>query len=232
MTGTQVQKFTLAVLLSLSPGGLAQQADRPHILLDQSLRAVEYQLNRLTNDELSRVERKTDEAKYRPVYVALLTRKGMAKEFRDEAVAALVKMDRATPARVLLDALGRIPVSDEATADKLTAILLAQSPAILRQQRDDILLAIAPTLPFIALGGGARPAGVVAQDPASFPPAVLRAARAALVVADGAPEAWTRALTDNGPLVPLLGAVRLIPSPELRSLLFEPVVALVTGTAD
>ena len=35
----------------------------PRILLDQSPRAVDYQLNRLTNDELVRVERKTTDPK-------------------------------------------------------------------------------------------------------------------------------------------------------------------------
>ena len=56
----------------------AAAQDAPRILLDQPLRAVEYQLGRLTNDELVAVERKDDDVRYRPVYVALLTRKGVA----------------------------------------------------------------------------------------------------------------------------------------------------------
>src|SRR4051812_14990836 len=59
---------------------LWQQAPpAPRVLLDQSPRAVEYQLARLTNDELLRVERRDDDVKYRPVYAALLTRKGLAR---------------------------------------------------------------------------------------------------------------------------------------------------------
>ena len=60
----------LAFLL-LAAGPHAHRAqDPPRILLDQPLVAVEYQLGRLTNDELILVERKTDDVKYRPVYVA------------------------------------------------------------------------------------------------------------------------------------------------------------------
>ncbi len=54
-------------------------ARRARILLDQPPRAVEYQLGRLTNDELVRVERKDDDVRYRPVYFALLTRKGLPR---------------------------------------------------------------------------------------------------------------------------------------------------------
>ena len=65
---------------SCRPGracSLSPQDPPPRILLDQPLRAVEYQLGRLTNDELARVERKDSDVRYRPVYFALLTRKGL-----------------------------------------------------------------------------------------------------------------------------------------------------------
>src|ERR1700741_2816675 len=91
-----------------SSAGVQQQAQQatgaPKILLDQSPRANEYQLSRLTNDELMLVERKDDAPRYRLVYFALLTRKGLAAQFRDEAVAALTKLDKSTPSRVLLEA--------------------------------------------------------------------------------------------------------------------------------
>ena len=79
------------------------------ILLDQPLRAVEYQLGRLTNEELVLVERKEDDVRYRPVYLALLTRKGVAAQFRDESLVALAKMDKASRSRVLLEALAKVP---------------------------------------------------------------------------------------------------------------------------
>ena len=40
-----------------------QQEPPPRILLDQSPKAVEYQISRLTNDELARVERQPGDAK-------------------------------------------------------------------------------------------------------------------------------------------------------------------------
>ena len=121
-----------AVLL-WPPGAHGQ--DAPRILLDQPVRAVEYQLGRLTNDELTLVERKDDDKRYRPVYVALLTRKGLAAQFRDEALAALGKMDAASRSRVLLEALARVPADDPLTAEKLLGLLLSQRAETLRKER-------------------------------------------------------------------------------------------------
>ena len=52
----------------------------PRIFLDKSPRIVWYQLNRLTNQWLLMVERTTDDDKYAPVYAAILTRAGMARQ--------------------------------------------------------------------------------------------------------------------------------------------------------
>src|SRR4029453_9184573 len=106
-----------AVFFLFTDSALArgQQTAPPRILLDQPLRAVEYQLNRLTNGELAAVERRDDDTKYRPVYMALLTRRGLPRQYRDEALAALKKLDRATGTRVLLEALSKVPVEDDAT---------------------------------------------------------------------------------------------------------------------
>ncbi len=84
------------VAIILSPLG-ADAALAPKILIDQPVRAVEYQLGRLTNDELTLVERKDDDIRYRPVYFALLTRKGVAAQFRDEALAALEQDGQGEP---------------------------------------------------------------------------------------------------------------------------------------
>ena len=100
--------LTIAASLLAAPCALLAQ-DAPKILLDQPLRAVEYQLGRLTNDELVLVERKDSDVKYRPVYVAILTRKGVPQQSRDEAATALVTMDKTSRSRVLLDALAKVP---------------------------------------------------------------------------------------------------------------------------
>jgi DNA-binding transcriptional ArsR family regulator len=219
MTGILTSAL-LAVVLS-SPletadlHGAASQDAAPKILLDQSPRAVEYQLSRLTNDELSRVERQPTDAKYRPIYYALLTRKGLARPLRDEALAALVKMDNASQSQVLLQALGKIP-SDadkeggDQTGDQLLDILLGQSAEILRGQRD-----------------------VFVKAAADGQPLVLRGAYGAMMIADGEPgPAWQTALKD-GHLVELLRSVpRLGKADDLRAKLFTPVSALLNEKPD
>ena len=77
-------------------------AAQTRILIDQPLIAVEYQLARLSNDDLVRLERKPDDPRYRPVYMALLTRKGLTKAWRDEAIGALAKMDKTGAPDVLM----------------------------------------------------------------------------------------------------------------------------------
>ena len=171
MCGVQLLALLLLALgrSSVAPRGVAAQ-DAPRILIDQPVRAVEYQLGRLTNDELTLVERKDDDVRYRPVYVALLTRKGVAAQFRDEALAALDKMDKASRSRVLLDALAKVPLDDQVTAEKLLGLLLAQPAETLRKERATFIDAI---------------------DAAVGPPLVLRGAYAALMLGDGKPDgAW------------------------------------------
>jgi azurin len=183
----------------------------PRILLDQPLRAVEYQLDRLTNEELVLVERRDSDLRYRPVYFALLTRKNLPAPIREEAVAALTKMDKASRSAVLLGALARIPAEDAATAGKLLELLLGQPADTLRSQRDTFAQAI----------GG------------SSGPFVLRGAYGALVIADGKPDqAWQAALGHDGHLIELLRSVRHLGNMELRARLFTPIATLAAGSKD
>jgi DNA-binding transcriptional ArsR family regulator len=171
-----------------APPPLAQ--DAPRILIDQPVRAVEYQLGRLTNDELTLVERKDDDVRYRPVYVALLTRKGIASQFRDEALAALEKMDKSSRSRVLLDALAKVPPDDQVTAEKLLGLLGAQPAEALRKERATFTGAI---------------------DAAATPPLVLRGAYAAVILGDGKPDqAWQTAQKHEGHLAELMLGARYI----------------------
>jgi azurin len=200
--------------LLLSPAAAAQ--DPPRILLDQPLRAVEYQLGRLTNEELVLVERKEGDARYRPVYLAILTRKGIPPQFRDEALAALVGMDKSSASRVLLEALGKVPVDDGLTAEKLLGLLLAQPAATLKKERETFAAAI---------------------DAASTPPLALRGAYGAILVGDGKPdEGWQIALKHPGHVVELLTTVRSLPAgpgtPGPRELLFTPISGLLSTPVD
>ncbi len=187
---TGVVPSTLAAMLTVASGSYAQ--DAPKILLDQPLRAVEYQLGRLSNEELVLVERKEGDVRYRPVYFALLTRKGVAPQFRDEALTAIVGLDKTSKSRVLLEALAKVPIDDALTGEKLLGLLLAQSTDTLRKERATFVQAI---------------------DTASSPPLVLRGAYGAILIGDGKPdEAWQAAVKHQGHLVELLLSVRYLPA--------------------
>ena len=167
-----------------------QEPPPPRILLDPPPRAVEYQIERLSNDEIVRLERSDADSKYRPVYFALLTRQGLAKEVRDEALAALVKLDRATAASVLLEAFARMKAADVQLGEKLVALLLAQPADALKAER-------------------AAFAKTIEESPSPF---ARRGAYGALMIADGNPDAgWQTAVAHPGHLadaMPALASVR------------------------
>jgi hypothetical protein len=192
--------------------GLGQDPSAPRILLNQPLRAVEYQLGRLTNEELVLVERREDDVKYRPVYVAFLTRNGLAPQFRDEALAALTRMDKASASTVLLEAIAKVPLDDPLPAEKLLGLLYAQPATALRAGRDTFVKATSD-----ATGGFVR-----------------RAAYGAIMVADGSPaQAWQIAAKADGHLVELLRSIpHLRKADDLRAQLFAPVAALVKDSND
>ena len=188
-------------------------SDRPpRILLDVTPRAVEYQLRRLSNHDLVRIDREPDDAKYRLVYFALLTRKGLGREYMDEALSVLAKMDGTTKTRVLLEGLQRVPPDDEEAIDRLLRVLLAQPADALRADRDALAQA--------------------ATGEAS--PAVLRAVYGARMIADGTPDAaWAAAAAHDGHLRELLrSTLYLGDRPDLRSGLARLVATVVTTGLD
>src|SRR5258708_17079889 len=151
-----------------------QQEDVPRVLLDQSPRAIEYQLARLTNDQLVRVERRDSDLKYRPVYYAILTRSGMARPLRADALGALVTMDRTSPTRVLLDALAKVPQENTQNGDSLLGLLLDQPAEVLRQQRETLARAAAEASQPLALRGAYGGMMIAPRDPAPAPHAAAR----------------------------------------------------------
>jgi azurin len=215
-----------AIGLGASPAAALAKAaqDAPRVLLDQSPRAVEYQLARLTNDQLARVERNDGDAKYRPVYFAILTRKGMARPLRDEALTALAKIDRATPVRVLLDALAKVPAeeADGPNGESVLAMLLGQPAAVLKQQRDTLAKSAAEA---------AEPASAEAT---AGRPLVRRGAYGGMMIADGEPgPAWQAAAARDGHLVDLLRSMpHLGKADAVRAALFTPVAALLAENKD
>src|SRR6185437_4392339 len=116
----------------------AQDSTAPQIFLDRSPQIVAYQLKRLNNAQLLAVERKTTDPKYKPVYEAILGRKGIDKKFREEAVNALAQLNKSDPVVELLNAIGNVDPDDKSTPRELIGLLMSQKPAVLAKQRDKI----------------------------------------------------------------------------------------------
>jgi azurin len=198
-----------AVAAPLPAAGQAQDPP-PRILLETSPRAVEFQLDRLSNADLVRVERSESDPRHRPIYVALLTRRGLGREYFDEALTALTRMDKASAAAVLFAVLPRVPPDDAEAAERVLRVLLAQPPAALRAERPQLVA---------ALEGDSSPW-------------VRQAAYGGLMLADGTPDgAWTAAAARENHLPELLRSVPYLPEP-LRQRLAGPVEALLGEPID
>lgn len=114
-------------------------ADRPVVFLDKSPRIVAYQLGRLSNARLLRVERDTSDAKFAPVYEAILGRAGMEPKHRVEAASALAKLRRTDAAGELIAAIKRADNEAAAPAIPDLARLLLDRPApVLRSHQSEL----------------------------------------------------------------------------------------------
>lgn len=185
--------------------------DAPQVFLDKNPRIVAYQLKRLTNAQLIALERKTDDPKYRPVYEAILTRKGLERKVRQEAVAGLVKLNNSDSVVELLKALGTVEDGDKATPHELLAMLMASTPETLRKQRERIQ--------------------ALATEAESE--LVKQAAYAALAAADGTPnQVWKMAAENDGGLKLLLGGIKIILDGKVRAAFFPLVKPVISQGAD
>ncbi|MEO8480836.1 MAG: plastocyanin/azurin family copper-binding protein [Acidobacteriota bacterium] len=209
--------ITAGLVASVSMVLAAQTAPArpaPKILIDQPPVAVQYQLNRLSADDLVRLERRPDDPKYRLVYLALLSRRGIEPAVRDGALKVLVAMDRATPARVILDALGKVPDTDTVTGDKLMAMLVALPKADLTRERESF-------------------AQDVQKSTFAWP---VRGALAALYVVDGATLEAMKLAGGAGHSADALYAFRTLPQGadgrELRNGAFSYLAGFLAGPLD
>ena len=148
--------------------------------------------------------------KYKPVYEAILTRKGMDSKYRDEALKALGKLDKSSPVVVLLDAIGKADPDDKSTPRELIGMLMAQKPADLAAQKDKIQS--------------------LATD--SQNEVVKTAAYAALAVADDKPDAAWQLASSKNELKDLIAGIPLIKDAKLRAVFFSQVNPLVTKAPD
>ncbi len=99
----------------------------PKIFLNRSPKIVAYQLSRLNNTRLLLVERNAEDPKFIPVHKAVLTRAGMSPNFRNEALAALIKLKSTNAVTELVAAISELEITNRQTqqiADELSRMLL------------------------------------------------------------------------------------------------------------
>lgn len=187
----------------------------PRIFLDKSPRIVAYQLSRLTNEQLVLVERKTDDAKYKPIYEALLARPALAPQYRQEALDALVTLNASDRVTELLAGIARIEAAskdDAATIGELVSMLSLQPAEALKAKRERLIQASAD---------------------AATGPAARRAAYVGLIIADTAVEDLWRLTGDDAQRVrDLLGAMALVGDRRKLAGHYERVRSLVAAGGD
>lgn len=184
------------------------RVERPRILYT-SPRVVAYQLRRLSNQTLVRVDRNTSDPKYRPVYEAMLSRPGLGPQFRNEALkglSALNKTDTVAELIAGIQRLDQVDGNDTSVLQELGRQLTAISTDDLKRKR-----AVLEGLATDAKHALAR-----------------RAALAAVVRADGV---WEKARAIASPqhngLVDLIDALPLIPDPVLRDAFYPQIERLI-----
>ena len=200
----------IPLLLMFLLGGAVLAEDAPQIFLDKSPRVVAYQLKRLTNPQLVALERHDNQPKYKPIYEALLTRKALDRKYREEAIAALAKLDQSDPVIEILDGISKVGPEDKGTQRELVGLLMTQKPAALASQRSKL------------------------QELAtsSENEQVKAAAYAGMAVADGkSDQAWQLASEKAG-LKALLTGLPWIPDPKVRATFYDRVKELVDKAAD
>ena len=189
----------------------AAEIQRPKVFLDKSPRIVAYQLQRLENARLLLVERSTDDAKYIPVYSAILSRAGMSPQFREEAVSALAELKQAAPASVLLEALADIKAEtreDRQTARQLATMLLRVPQDELADRLDEIKETTAADLPMLRSIG-----------------------YAALLVAGQSELAWEQAGGSDAATLDWLAGIRRVPDAQTRNPLRSRIVSLINDSS-
>ena len=185
-------------------------------LPEHALKAA-YVLALYPNDELVRIERSE------PVYLAIISRSGLDRKWRVEAIEALAKLRKTSIVAQLIAAIAYVDendqvedpkesAEDEVVADfgeeeqkdftvlnELAEMLLASDQAALAKEREAIQ-------EFIGSATNAR---------------ARQIAFAALVAADASTDkAWQHA-EENSQAVDLLGGLPLVPSAKLRASLFD-----------
>lgn len=163
---------------------------------------MRYYLRKLSNEELLTQERT------RGVYVEMIRRDGLRDDQRMEAVAGLARLDDVSELRILLNAIQDPGIQAETSTTVFDLVrLLTQQPLADLQAARNELLAMSKT--------GALPI-------------VRQIGYVALIAADGTVDAaWQQATESVATLRDLVGAMPLIPDPNVRANLYERVIPLL-----
>ncbi len=135
------------------PSTATSRTTPPTVFLDKSPRVVEYQLQRLSNEQLLLIETNTADKKYLPVFTAILSREGMTEASRTAALEGLVAINQSHRVAELSQALQRMKGNDasaERTARLLSSLLLKTPQAELLAQAASLKELAASTEALIA----------------------------------------------------------------------------------
>ncbi|HBE66615.1 MAG TPA: hypothetical protein DDW52_00565 [Planctomycetaceae bacterium] len=207
-------KLTVAIIFCVVLGISASAADPvhnhgtpqeskpkpPRVYLDKSPRVVQYQLGRLSNEQLLLIETDATDKKYAPVFSAILARSGMSPAERQNALAGLTAINDSTPVQEMVATIRSLKPSKPAerrSIESLAKLLLATSKSE--------LLADQSTLESLVDGSSAQAASI------GF---------AALVTA-GLDERSQELAVEKRALPSLLDATRRIRSADDRNKLLE-----------
>ncbi len=199
------------------------EARKPRILFT-SPRVVAYQLRRLSDQELVLVDRNTSDPKYVPVYEALLSRPGLAPQFRSEALKGLAVLNRTDHVAELIAGIKRLDLrSDNDSGDDGDG-----------GDDTDVLLELGRRLTATS-PGDLKPKRAVLEGVAAAGRHVLarRIAIAGIVLADGEiTRAWDAASQDQRRLVDLIDALPMIPDPKLRDAFYPKIERLIAAASN
>ena len=120
----------------------------PKVFLDKSPKIVEYQLSRLSNEQLLMIETKEGDAKFQPVFQAILNREGMDKASRISALNGLVQLSQRSKMDQLVDSLLALKKKDssyERVVKSLSEVLMESLPEKLDANQESLLKLIDQT---------------------------------------------------------------------------------------
>ena len=187
----------------------ASKAKVPKLFLDKSPKVVEYQLKRLSNEELLLAERNTDDTKFTPVYAAIVSRAGMPAGERRAAAEALAKLKSTSIIKELLGTIESLPGDtneSNRSARDLTSALLNEPKLSLKNQASELKQALA--------------------SPSMW---ARRAAAGALLTAEQSNIVREHAQQSADAAIDMLTAVSLLGSDAARNAMRADVVRLLDG---